>query len=147
MPTNGSLPFNKQHPVNRPPMTDEIDQIRLEFASEVAAASAALAAASATLFERLRAVSARPAPLAASDQSSEPPSDLIVPGDAVHSSDLSRSQVYRLCKRHPIVGPGGFALWISDENHFLISKSRFELFLKNRPRRKKRHKETKNSAE
>jgi hypothetical protein len=124
------------------PMTDEIDQIRQELASEIAAASAAVAAASAAL-DRLRAASARPAPVAASDHSREPPADLIPPGDAVHLSGLSRGHVYRLCKKYRIDQPGGFAVWMSAENHFMLSKSRFEFFLKHRPRRKKRHKETK----
>jgi hypothetical protein len=120
----------------RAAMMDGVDQILQDFEKAVAAASA-------EAIRQMRAISARPSSVTASDHSREPPADLLPPGDAVHLSGLSRSHVHRLCKKYRIDQPGGFAVWMSAENHFMLSKSRFEFFLKHRPRRKKRHKETK----
>jgi len=116
-------------------MTDTIDRME-ELAAAISAASAAVAAAAAAL-DRVRADSARASPATAADGSRDPPTDLIAPGDAVHSSGLSRAQLYRLCVRNPIDQPEGFAVWITPERRFMISKSRFELFLRHRPRRKR----------
>jgi hypothetical protein len=119
-------------------MTDEVDLVRQEFATEIAAASAAVAAASAAL-DRLRALSTGTVAISVLDQLREPPNDLIFPGDAVHLSGLSRAHVHRLCAltRYRIDEPGGFAIWMKDQNCWMVSRSRFERFLKQRPRRKR----------
>jgi hypothetical protein len=110
-------------------MTDTVDDVIRDF-------NTAVARELASACERLRAATRAPAPVVI-DPVLQEFNDLILPGAAVHLSGLSRAQVHRLCRRYPIGEPSGFAVWMAEEDRWLLSKSRFELFLKLRPRRKR----------
>lgn len=106
----------------------------------IAAAERALLAAVTEKFEALRAAARATNLIEPSDGDI---SDLVTPGRAVHLTGVTRPTLYRLCVDHQIgMTADGFSLWREDEQRFLISRSRLERFLRNRPLRV-RHAETK----
>lgn len=117
-------------------MTDTVDDVIRDLQAGVARELAAAC-------ERLRAATRAPTQQAADPSRIQ---DLILPGAAVHLSGFSRGHLHRLCKLHPIGGLLGFSCRYDGESNYWVSESLFREFLKQRPRRKMRRKETKKPA-
>ncbi|OKO73037.1 hypothetical protein [Bradyrhizobium sp. NAS96.2] len=120
-------------------MTDDIAALIRDFDAAVASIG--------VIGERLRALQAR-ASTAAEPQSGANLDDLVRPGTILQKFAISRAELHRRCRDHPIGTPGGFSLWRSGKKSYLISLSRFERHfaehppLKRRPETKKRNSET-----